>query len=90
MEPNWDSFADKLAKRYPRQIIEYYWNKGCSFIAGGSCKSYKETAKCLQKARNIYQNFLKENDVWQSRLAAIKMQYKNKRAFLNEIRVVEN
>ncbi|WP_078410119.1 hypothetical protein [Priestia abyssalis] len=90
MQPSWDRFADKLAERYPRQISEYYWNKGCSFIPDGNRKTYKEAAKYLQKVRNIYQNLLTESDVWQSRLAALKMQHKNKRAFLDEIRVVEH
>ncbi|MFJ8527502.1 hypothetical protein [Bacillus sp. NPDC094106] len=84
---DWDSFADKLVDQYPREIIEYYWNKGCSLIPNGNRKSYRESIKHFKKARDIYDKKLNEYDVWQSRLEALEIQHRNKRAFLDEMKV---
>lgn len=83
---NWDSLADKLVNQYPREIIEYYWNKGCSFIPNGNRKSYRESITYFKKVRNIYEK-INEYDMWQSRLEALEIQNRNKRAFLDEMRV---
>ncbi|MCM3737274.1 hypothetical protein M3215_16075 [Bacillus cytotoxicus] len=84
---DWDSLADKLVDQYPREIIEYYWNKGCSFIPNGNRKSYRESITYFKKVRNIYDNKLNEYEVWQSRLEALEIQYRNRRAFLDEMSV---
>lgn len=84
---DWDSLADKLVDQYPREIIEYYWNKGCSFIPNGNRKSYRESITYFKKVRNIYEKKLNEYDMWQSRLEALEIQYRNRRAFLDEMRV---
>lgn len=84
---DWDSFADKLVDQYPREIIEYYWNKGCLLIPSGNRKRYKEAVKHFEKARDIYEKKLNEYDVWQTRLEALEIQYRNRRAFLDEMRV---
>jgi hypothetical protein len=89
MQTSWDRFADKLAKRYPKEIVDYYWNKGVALIPNGNRARYKEAVTYFKKARDIYQKILKEHDVWKSRLEALKMRHKNKRAFLEEIRAVE-
>ena len=82
-----DRLADKLVDKYPKEIIEYYWNKGCLLIPGGNRKGYKEAVKNFEKERDIYEKKLDEYDVWQSRLEALEIQFRNRRAFLDEMRV---
>ncbi|MEH7459323.1 hypothetical protein V7183_19535 [Bacillus sp. JJ1127] len=82
-----DRFADKLVDKYPREIMEYYWNKGCVLIPNGNRKRYKVAVKHFKKAKNIYEKKLQEQDVWQKRLEALKIQHKSRSAFLDEMRV---
>ncbi|PFJ17079.1 hypothetical protein COD67_17015 [Bacillus cereus] len=82
-----DHFADQLADKYPKEIVEYYWNKGCILIPGGNRKRYKEAVKHFKKVRDILENKLNDEESWQYNLATLRMQHKQKKAFLDEMRV---
>ncbi|CAI8711129.1 TPR_REGION domain-containing protein [Bacillus pseudomycoides] len=86
---NFDDLADKLIDKYPREIIEYYWIKGCLLIQNGNRKRYKQAIKHFEKVKDIYETKLQEQDVWKKRLEALKIQHKTKRALLDELRVIE-
>lgn len=86
---NFDDLADKLIDKYPREIIEYYWIKGCLLIQNGNRKRYKQAIKHFKKVKDIYETKLQEQDVWKKRLEALKIQHKTKRALLDELRVIE-
>lgn len=86
---NFDDLADKLIDKYPREIIEYYWIKGCLLIQNGNRKRYKQAIKHFKKVKDIYETKLQEQDVWEKRLETLKIQHKTKRALLDELRVIE-
>ncbi|RNI11892.1 hypothetical protein EFE42_09685 [Methanohalophilus sp. RSK] len=80
-----DEFADQLKDDFPKRAIEYYWQKAYCNIPGGNRKTYRVANTYLDKAREIYIDILEEKPAWNERLNALKLEFKNRPAFLEEI-----
>ncbi|RSD34449.1 lipopolysaccharide assembly protein LapB [Methanohalophilus sp. WG1-DM] len=80
-----DDFADQLKDEFPKRVIEYYWQKAYCNIPGGNRKTYRIANTYLDKAKEIYIDILKERSMWDERLNALKFEFKNRPAFLEEI-----
>lgn len=83
---NFDEFAGRLEKDYPDKIIEYYWKKACILIKEKNRDAYRESVRYLAKVKHIYINILKNEPVWIKRFSALKNEYSNRPAFLDESR----
>jgi hypothetical protein len=79
-----DTFAVQLKGEFPEDIIEYYWQKAYCNISGGNRKTYRVSNAYLNKVKEIYIGTLKERSVWDERLASLKLEFKNRPAFLEE------
>jgi len=86
---NFDLFAQKLEQEYPKEILEYYYKKGYSGIPNGDRKTYKEAVKYLGKVKAIYLKHLKDKDGWTHMLSKLLKEFKNRPAFIDEIRKSE-
>ncbi len=86
IENGFDEFADKLKEDFPERIIEYYWKKAYSNIPGGNRKTYRNAAKYLAEVKHIYIEILKEESRWIQRFFDLKVEFKNRPAFLDEVR----
>lgn len=83
---DFDEFAGKLKELYPEDIIEYYMHKAVSHIENGSRSTYKVAAKYLIEVKHIYFNILKDKEEWEKRFTKLKYHYKNRKAFLDEVK----
>ena len=88
MDRNFDGFADKLKEDFPEEIIEYYWQKAYSNIPNGTRKTYRTAAGYLALVKHIYTCLLKEEPRWEQRFSDLKTEFKNRPAFLDEVRNV--
>ena len=88
MYRNFDGFADKLKEDFPEEIIEYYWQKAYSNIPNGTRKTYSTAAGYLALVKHIYTCLLKEEPRWEQRFSDLKTEFKNRPAFLDEVRNV--
>jgi hypothetical protein len=87
---DYDYFADKLKNDFPEKIIEYYLKLAVNQVERGSNrKSYKESMKYFKKAKDIYLKILKDKPRWERMLEEIKLRYKSRRAFLEEVKVLD-
>ncbi|MED0965391.1 hypothetical protein [Bacillus paramycoides] len=84
-----EPFVDGIVERYPQEIVEYYWNKGCILIPEGNRKRYKEAIKHFKKVKDIHWNKLQDREAWKFKFTALKGHYKKKKAFLDELKVFE-
>ncbi|MBN2487750.1 MAG: hypothetical protein JXA98_01845 [Methanosarcinaceae archaeon] len=80
-----DKFAVKLKDEFPREIIEYYWQKAYCNILGGNRKTYRIAETYLIRVKEIYIGILHEKPVWDERLNSLKVEFKRRPAFLEEI-----
>jgi hypothetical protein len=87
MHAQLDHLADQLADKYPKEITEYYWNKGCALIPEGNRKRYKEAVKYFEKVRDILENKLNDEESWQFNLTTLRTHHKKKKAFIDEMRI---
>ncbi len=81
-----DEFAAKLEEDFPEKIIAYYWQSAYRNIPGGNRKTYRIAAGYLAKVKNIYINLLKDESRWEKRFSDLKSEFKNRPAFLDEVR----
>ena len=83
-----DKFAEELLQDYPEKVLEYYWQKARKKIPGGNRTTYSFAALYLQKAKEIYINILKDEAGWNKRFSDLKSEFKNRRAFIDEVRML--
>ena len=81
-----DEFAAKLEEDFPERIIEYYWQSAYRNISGGNRNTYRIAAGYLAKVKRIYINRLKDESGWKKRFSELKVEFKNRPAFLDEVR----
>jgi len=86
IENGFDEFADKLKDDFPEKIIEYYWRKAYSNIPKGNRETYRNAARYLAEVKHIYIKILKEESRWIQRFSNLKVEFKNRPAFLDEVR----
>lgn len=83
---DFDSFAEKLEKDYPKEILNYYYKKAYSRIPNGDRKTYKEAVKYLEKVKTIYSKYLKDADKWTQTLNNLQMEFRKRPAFIDELK----
>ena len=88
-EYDFDKFARQLEEEFPVDVIEYYWQKAYGNISGGNRNTYYSAARYLKKIKHIYIDILEDEFKWSQRFSDLKTEFKNRRAFLEEVRVVE-
>ena len=86
MKNEFDEFAAKLEEDFPEKIIEYYWQSAYRNIPGGNRGTYRIAAGYLAKVKHIYVNLLKDESGWKKRFSDLKTEFKNRPAFLDEVR----
>ena len=86
MRNEFDEFAAKLEEDFPEKIIEYYWQSAYRNIPGGNRGTYRIAAGYLAKVKHIYVNLLKDESGWKKRFSDLKTEFKNRPAFLDEVR----
>lgn len=85
-EYNFDEFANRLEEDFPERIIDYYWQKAYRNIPGGTRKTYYIAARYLAKVKHVYINILKDESRWEKRFSDLKAEFKNRPAFLDEVK----
>ena len=86
MRNEFDKFAAKLEEDFPEKITGYYWQSAYRNIPGGNRKTYRIAAGYLAKVKRIYINLLKDELVWKKRFSELKVEFKKRPAFLDEVR----
>ena len=89
---DYDFFADKLKHDFPEEIREYFTKLAVGLVEGGAGsnrKSYKQAVNYLYKVKEIYVQTLKDKPRWEQFLAELKERYKKRKAFLEEVHVLE-
>jgi len=81
-----NGLADELVYEFPEKVIEYYWEKAYKNIPNGNRKTYRFAAKNLGKAKIIYISILKDETTWIKRFSDLKSEFKNRPAFLDEVK----
>ena len=85
IEVDFDEFADELKNDFPKEIIEFYWQKAYRNILDGNRKAYWAAARYLKKVKGIYFDVLKDEAGWVKRFSALKSEFKKRPAFLDEV-----
>jgi len=83
---DFDSFAEKLEKDYPKEILEYYFKKAYIRISNGNRKTYKEAVKYLGKVKTIYLKHLKDAKKWTQTLSNLQIEFRRRPAFIDELK----
>jgi tetratricopeptide (TPR) repeat protein len=87
---NYDSFADRLMKDFPNEIITYYWDRAIALIESGKNRdNYINAMPYFRKVKNIYTEILKDTPLWERKLAGLRSAYPKRRALLEESRVLD-
>jgi uncharacterized Zn finger protein len=86
MKNEFDEFAAKLEEDFPERIMEYYWQNAYRNIPSGDRKTYRIAAGYLTKVKRIYINLLKDESMWKTRFFELKVEFKSRPAFLDEVR----
>ena len=89
---DYDFFADKLKHDFPEEIREYFSKLAVGLVesgAGSNRKSYKQAVDYLYRVKEIYVQILNEKPRWEKFLAELKERYKKRKAFLEEVHVLE-
>jgi uncharacterized Zn finger protein len=86
MKNDFDEFADKLEEDFPEKIIEYYWQSAYRNIPRGNRNTYRIASGYLAKVKHIYINLLNDESRWEKRFSDLKAEFKNRPAFLDEVR----
>jgi uncharacterized Zn finger protein len=81
-----DEFAAKLEEDFPEKITEYYWQSAYRNIPRGNRNTYRIAAAYLAKVKHIYINLIKDESMWKKLLSDLKAEFKNRPAFLDEVR----
>ena len=85
MEVDFNEFADELKTDYPKEIIEFYWQKAYRNIPNGNRKTYWDAANYLKKVKGIYLDVLKDEAGWVKRFSDLKSEFRKRPAFLDEV-----
>jgi hypothetical protein len=85
MEVDFNEFADELKTDYPKEIIEFYWQKAYRNIPNGNRKTYWDAANYLKKVKGIYFDVLKDEAGWVKRFSDLKSEFRKRPAFLDEV-----
>lgn len=80
-----DEFAQRLKEEFPYDIIEYYWQKAYSKIQNGNRNTYYIAARYLDMVKHIYIDVLNEKSKWEQRFSNLKVEFKKRPAFLEEL-----
>ncbi len=83
---DFDSFAEKLKKDYPKEILEYYYKRAYSRIANGDRKTYKEAVRYLGRVKTIYLKNLKDADKWAQTINDLQKEFKKRTTFIDELK----
>jgi len=86
MRNEFDEFAANLEEDFPERTIEYYWQNAYRNIPRGNRGTYRIAAGYLAKVKRIYVNLLKDESRWKKRFSDLKAEFKNRPAFLDEVR----
>lgn len=84
-EYDFDEFANRLKKEFPEDIIKYYWQKAYNYIQNGNRDTYRIAARYLGMVKHIYINVLNEKSKWEQRFSSLKVEFKKRPAFLEEL-----
>lgn len=82
-------FAERLKEEFPYDIIKYYWQKAYSKIQNGNRNTYYIVARYLGKVKHIYIHILNEESKWEQRFSNLKIEFKKRPAFLEELKNYE-
>lgn len=85
-EYNFDEFAKRLKEEFPEDIIKYYWQKAYSNIQNCNRETYRTAARYLEMVKRIYIDILNEESRWEQRFSNLKVEFKKRPAFLEELR----
>ena len=66
--------------------LNHYWQSAYRNIPGGNRKTYRIAAGYLAKVKHSYINLLKDESRWGKRFFELKAEFKNRPAFLDEVR----
>jgi hypothetical protein len=83
---DFDSFAERLEKDYPKEILDYFNKRAYSRILNGNRKTYKKAVRYLGKVKEIYLKQLKDADKWTQTFNNLKLEFKNRPAFIDELK----
>lgn len=86
MRTEFDEFAANLEEDFSERVIEYYWQNAYRNIPRGNRGTYRIAAGYLAKVKRIYINLLKDESGWKKRFSELKVEFKNRPAFLDEVR----
>lgn len=79
-----ETFAEKIKKRYPDEIINFYKKKVQNCIAKKSRKAYAGAAQYISRIKNIYLSILKDERTYKKYIAELREKNKKRPAFLDE------
>jgi len=84
-----DTFAEKLEKDYPNEILDYYYKKAYRKIPNGNRGTYREAACYLEKIKEICIMRLNDTDKWVRMLNSLLGEFRNRPAFIDEIKKIK-
>jgi uncharacterized Zn finger protein len=87
-----DYFADKLKRDFPEEIGEYFAQLALRHVEGGAGpnrKGYIQAVSYYRKVKEIYAQILKDKHRWERLLTDMKERYQRRKAFIEEMRVLE-
>ncbi len=82
---DFDKLALELKTEFPKEVIEYYWQKAYCNVPGGTRKTYRVAEGYLEIVRDIYVVILQDRSAWEKRFTSLKVEFKNRPAFLDEV-----
>ena len=88
-EYDFDEFANRLKEEFPEDIIKYYWQKAYNNIQNGNRDTYRIAARYLGMVKHIYIDVLNEKSKWEQRFSNLKVEFKKRPAFLEELKNYE-
>jgi len=83
---DFDPFAQKLEKDYPKEILEYYYEKAYCRIPNGNRNTYQEAVAYLGKVKAIYLTHFNDKDSWTHMLNKLLTEFKKRPAFIDEVK----
>jgi len=81
-----DELANKLKEHYPCEIIEFYKRKVEKAISRVNKKGYYTAADYIKKIKHIYRAILKQENVYEKYISALREQHAKRPAFLDAIK----
>lgn len=80
-----EAFAEKIKKRYPREIIRFYEKRAQRCIEEKTRKGYIRAAHYIKRIKDIYFLILKDEISYKNYISGLREQYMKRPAFLEEI-----